>query len=185
MPQLRRFVEGGGTVLTIGSSTSLARHLGLPVESQLVEVVSGEPRPLPRTKFYVPGSVLRMRVDSAARLGAGVGHDGAVDAVFNNSPVFRLRPDAAARGVRAVAWFDDATPLRSGWALGERYLDQGVQVVDAAYGKGRVYLFGPEITFRGQPHGTFKFLFNGVTLSGVARGSESAGVQAAEAASRR
>jgi hypothetical protein len=25
-----------------------------------------------------------------------------------------------------------------------------------------VYLFGPEITFRGQPHGTFKFLFNGI-----------------------
>jgi len=23
-------------------------------------------------------------------------------------------------------------------------------------------LFGPEITFRGQPHGTFKFLFNGI-----------------------
>jgi hypothetical protein len=35
-------------------------------------------------------------------------------------------------------------------------------------GKGHVYLFGPEITFRAQPHGTFKFLFNGIYLS-VAR----------------
>jgi hypothetical protein len=26
-------------------------------------------------------------------------------------------------------------------------------------------MFGPEITFRGQPHGTFKFLFNGLYLS--------------------
>jgi hypothetical protein len=25
-----------------------------------------------------------------------------------------------------------------------------------------VFLFAPEITFRGQPHGTFKFLFNGI-----------------------
>ena len=29
-------------------------------------------------------------------------------------------------------------------------------------------LFGPEITFRAQPHGTFKFLFNGI-LYGTAR----------------
>ena len=35
-------------------------------------------------------------------------------------------------------------------------------MVEANYGKGKVYLFGPEITFRGQPHGTFKFLFNGI-----------------------
>ena len=27
---------------------------------------------------------------------------------------------------------------------------------------GRVVLFGPEIVWRGQPHGTFKFLFNGI-----------------------
>jgi hypothetical protein len=25
-----------------------------------------------------------------------------------------------------------------------------------------VFLFGPEITFRAQPHGTFKFLFNSI-----------------------
>jgi hypothetical protein len=32
-------------------------------------------------------------------------------------------------------------------------------------GKGTLYLFGPEITFRAQPHGTFKLLFN--TLYGM------------------
>ncbi len=35
-------------------------------------------------------------------------------------------------------------------------------VVDAPLGEGRVCLFGPEITFRGQPHRTFKLLFNGI-----------------------
>ena len=38
----------------------------------------------------------------------------------------------------------------------------GVAVVDASVGKGKVFLFGPEITFRAQPHGTFKFLFNSI-----------------------
>jgi hypothetical protein len=40
-----------------------------------------------------------------------------------------------------------------------------VQVVDANVGAGKLYLFGPEITFRAQPHGTFKFLFNGIYLA--------------------
>ena len=34
--------------------------------------------------------------------------------------------------------------------------------VDVTLGKGKVFLFGPEITFRAQPHGTFKFLFNSI-----------------------
>ena len=69
------------------------------------------------------------------------------------------------KGVRPVAWFDSATPLRSGWAYGQGYLKGGVVVVDASVGKGKLLLFGPEITFRAQPHGTFKFLFNGIYLS--------------------
>ena len=35
-------------------------------------------------------------------------------------------------------------------------------VAEAPVGKGKLFLFGPEITFRAQPHGTFKFLFNGM-----------------------
>jgi hypothetical protein len=35
-------------------------------------------------------------------------------------------------------------------------------MVEANVGKGKLYLFGPEILFRAQPHGTFKFLFNGI-----------------------
>ena len=81
---------------------------------------------------------------------------------FNNSPVFRLAPNAAARGVRPVMWFDSATPLRSGWAWGQNYLEGGTAAFEATLGEGRVYAFGPEITFRAQPHGTFKFLFNGI-----------------------
>ncbi len=37
-------------------------------------------------------------------------------------------------------------------------------MIDATVGKGKLFLFGPEITFRGQPAGTFKFLFNGIYL---------------------
>ena len=41
IPALRRFVEEGGTIVTIGSSTALAQHLGLPVTSALTETGAG------------------------------------------------------------------------------------------------------------------------------------------------
>ena len=160
VPQIKAFIDAGGTVLTIGSSTVLARHLGLPVYDYLVERTATGERRLGRDKFYVPGSVLRASVDSKEALAWGLPSE--VDVFYDNSPVMRLGPDAAAKGIRPVAWFSSATPLRSGWAWGQHYLDGGVAVADATVGKGRLLLFGPEITFRGQPHGTFKFLFNGI-----------------------
>lgn len=82
--------------------------------------------------------------------------------MFDESPVMRLNPDAGAHGVRPVAWFASADPLRSGWAWGQTYLEGGIAAAEATVGRGTLYLFGPEITFRAQPHGTFKFLFNGI-----------------------
>jgi hypothetical protein len=161
IPQLRKFLENGGTILAVGSSTSMAEFAQLPIVNALVErQPNGTERPLPREKFYVPGSLLRVRVDPTDPVAYGMGEY--ADVFFDNSPSFRLEPEASLRGIRPVAWFDSSQPLRSGWALGEGYLDQSVAVIEAPVGKGKLLLFGPEITFRAQPHGTFKFLFNGI-----------------------
>jgi hypothetical protein len=145
----------------VGTATSLAYALDLPVENHLEVRAPGQPdRPLSGEEYYVPGSILQVAVDNADPVAAGMPKR--LDVFFDNSPVFRLKPDAALKGTRAVAWFDNATPLQSGWAWGQNYLEGGAAVVESSYGHGKVYLFGPEITFRGQPHGTFKFLFNGI-----------------------
>jgi len=164
-PQVRKFLEAGGTVLAVGrSSMNLAQLMQLPVSSHLTEKSpDGTSRPIPQEKYYVPGSVLRVTVDPSAPIAHGITNP--VDVFFDNSPVFKLAPDASLKGVRSVAWFDSATPLRSGWAYGQGYLEGGVQVVEASVGAGKLYMFGPEITFRAQPHGTFKFLFNGIYLA--------------------
>ena len=161
VPRLRDFITNGGTVVAIGSSAEhLARHLALPVENHLVE--NGEP--LPRTKFYVPGSVLSVRVDATNPVAYGMPER--VDVFFDDSPVFRLGPGAVEQGVKPIAWFDSETPLRSGWAWGQTHLNGGVAAVEVPLGKGRVYLFGPQILQRAQPHGTFKFLFNAIVEAG-------------------
>ncbi|MDB4906499.1 MAG: peptidase carboxypeptidase [Gemmatimonadetes bacterium] len=157
VPQLRKFLEAGGTVLTIGSSTNLAYDLGVPITSALVDDAG---KALVADKFYVPGSVLSVAVDNTDPLALGL--EQRVDVFYDNSPVFRLGADAAQKGVRAVAWFNSPTPLRSGWAWGQAYLDKGVAIAEANVGAGKLLLFGPEILFRGQPHGTFRFFFNGL-----------------------
>ena len=161
LPRIREFIENGGTVVAIGSSAlNLATHLQLPIDNHLTQ----DGRPLERTKYYVPGSVLGARVDTAHPLAHGMAER--TDVFFDNSPVFRLRADAARAGVRSVAWFDNATPLRSGWAWGQHYLENGIIAVEATLGKGRVVLYGPEILKRAQPHATFKFLFNAIYAAG-------------------
>jgi hypothetical protein len=161
IPQLRKFTEAGGTIVTIGDSTNLAQFFGLPVKNALVEMsADGTDKPLSREKFFVPGSVLRASVDNSNPVAYGMPSQ--VDVFFENSPVFRMSPDADLKGLKPVAWFATATPLRSGWAWGQGYLENTVSVAEAPLGEGKVFLLGAEAAFRGQPHGTYKFLFNSI-----------------------
>jgi hypothetical protein len=68
-------------------------------------------------------------------------------------------------GIKRISWFDTDRPLKSGWAWGQERLYQGTSIVEAEVGNGKLFLMGPEILFRGQTHGTFQFLFNGIFLS--------------------
>ncbi len=117
------------------------------------------------TEYYVPGSVLRVAVDPKNPLAHGYGSE--ADIFFDNSPVWKMDPKAGAPGVVAhpIAWFASPEPLRSGWAYGQKFLDKGIQMAEAQIGKGRVFVFGNELVFRTQPHGNYKFFFNGLYLS--------------------
>lgn len=159
IPQIKKFIESGGTVVTIGTSTNLAYHMELPVRNALVEMIGDTERPLPGEKFYIPGSLLRMNVDSTQQ--AGWGMPAACDVYFDASPAFKLSPEAIVKGqVVPLAWFSTNKPLRSGWAWGQEYLQDAVAAFVAPIGSGKFYAFGPEIMFRGQTHGTFKLFFN-------------------------
>ncbi|CAG5018174.1 hypothetical protein DYBT9275_05947 [Dyadobacter sp. CECT 9275] len=160
IPELKNFMEQGGAVFTIGSSTALAYHLGLPVRNALREMTSaGVEKSLPAEKYYVPGSILQVSVDTTRQ--ATWGMPSRTDVYFDSSPVFTVSPDAIAGGaIKPLMWFDNATPLRSGWAWGQAYLQGGVTAFEAKVGNGKLFAFGPEITFRAQAYGTFRLLFN-------------------------
>lgn len=158
VPQLKAFLEAGGNIVTIGSSANLAYELHLPVQNALEDQVNGKAVPFSGDKFYVPGAVLRVSLDDSQP--ANWGMPAEADVLYDNSPVFKLDVNAAAKGVKPLMWFSSDKPLRSGWAWGQKYLKDGVAAFSAQVGAGKLYVFGPEITFRGQSHGTFKLLFN-------------------------
>ena len=162
-PALREFLEDGGTIITIGSSTRFGRGLDLPLDDHL-EGVS-------REEYYVPGSLLEVAIDEDALVATGMSSPLIVS--FNNSPVFKrdgMSNSMEDGAVRPLAWFDRDEPLRSGWAWGQERLNGGVTMAEARVGDGTLYLFGPLITRRAQPHTTFKFLFNAIALSNAEEG---------------
>jgi hypothetical protein len=166
IPQLKKFLEGGGTIVTFGPATTLAANCGYVIPRQPVVIdEDGQDRPPPREKYFIPSSVLRMKLDPANSLAWGM--DEYADTIFANSPTFRLTDALKVKGLKPVAWFDSKAPLRSGWAMGQELLENGSTVIDAPVGKGRLVLIGPQILFRAQPHGCYKLLFNAMTQAGM------------------
>jgi hypothetical protein len=161
IPQIKKFVESGGSVVTIGSSTSMGELLGVPVKDYLTEKgADGKDHALPREKFYIPGSLLKTNIDNTNPLAYGMPTQ--VDVFFDNSPVFKMAPDAEQKRTSSVGWYSGPSVLDSGWAWGQQYLDGGTAIAEASVGEGKVMLLGPEVAFRAQPHATFKLLFNGL-----------------------
>jgi hypothetical protein len=153
---LRSFVESGGTLVAMDRAADLPLSaFGLPVHN--VTANRGE------SEFYIPGSILRLSVDSTHPLAWGMPSD--VAAFFINSPAFA--PSDAALRSRIVARYPDRNLLMSGWILGEPVLAGQAAVMDVPLGRGRVVLLGFRTEHRGQPHGTFKFLFNSLFLNSL------------------
>ena len=153
------FVRHGGTLVTIDGSGEFAiSQLGLPVRNALQSGRSGPGRGAPsEDRFYAPGSVFEVRLDLESPLASGA---------RENTYVYYSRGAAyeADQPARVVARYVDE-PLRSGFALNQQILSGQAALVDVAVDDGRVILFGFLPQFRGQPHGTFKLLFNALLLS--------------------
>ncbi|HYN86487.1 MAG TPA: M14 metallopeptidase family protein, partial [Pyrinomonadaceae bacterium] len=147
---LKKFVEEGGTLVAINSSTDLAiKHFKLPVKNVLEGLKSSD--------FYGPGSILRVEVDNEHALGRGFARE--ADAYFVHGQAFEVTDDDRARVVARYAG-DREQVLRSGWLLGPQHLAGKAALVEARLGRGRVRLFGFRPQHRGQTWGTFPFLFN-------------------------
>jgi hypothetical protein len=151
--RIKRWVEEGGTVVALDSSTEYFIELfELPVQNVLSKK--------PREEFDCPGSMLRVVVDKDLPLTYGLREEEAV--YFARSPAFATRVPDARFERRVIARYpgDDKDILVSGYLKGGELLEKRAAAVEIDVGKGRVVLIGFRAQHRAQPHRTFKLLFN-------------------------
>jgi len=156
---LRQFVMDGGTLVAQDRAAELPpQAFGLPVA--VVRPARG------RRDLYVPGSLLRLELDTSHPLAWGL--PAQVAAFIAESPVFALQParqlssSAPGPAPSVAARYDGTGPLLSGWAVGADRLRGVPAVVEVALGQGRVILLGLRSQHRGQALGTYKLLFNAI-----------------------
>ena len=110
-------------------------------------------------EFYVPGSILRIVLDTTQAIADGLPGQGI--AWFEDGPAFDVRDPSR---VRVVARYP-AQPgeiLLSGWMIGGANLAGKAALVEVRYGRGRVILFGFQPQYRGQSLATLPLFFNAI-----------------------
>jgi len=151
---LKLFAENGGCLIFLNSACNLAvENFGLPVRNALKGVK--------REEFVCTGSLLRLEFDPGHPLAYGMPKEAA--AVFLGSCAFDILPSfEAKKEPKSAARYAAENLLMSGWIYGEKIIQQKSSVLDIPFGNGKVILLGFPVQFRGQPHGTFKLLFNAI-----------------------
>jgi hypothetical protein len=157
---LRAFVEAGGTVMALGGeSTKLAASFELPMMGGVFTRDGGRAN---NQEFYIPGSLVSIDIDTDSVLGYGCAPQ--IATMFRSSPVFDRYP-----GLTPVATYSAGSPLVSGWAIGDELIAGKGAVLSAQVGEGRVHLYGADVLYRGQPHASFKMVFNGIQAANSVR----------------
>jgi hypothetical protein len=148
--ELRAFVTAGGTLVALGNAAAFAiEQFNLPVTN----VLAG----LGQTQFFCSGALLRVEIKEPNHpVVAGLPAAPAV--MFERNEVFDTRPTF--RGKVLATYLKDRSPLVSGFLLGAAVIEGKAAALDANYGSGHVILLGFRPQWRGQSHGTYKFLFN-------------------------
>jgi hypothetical protein len=156
---LREFVENGGTLVCLNRASDFAiEQFKLPLR----DVVAG----LPRTEFYVPGSILRIELDTTHPIAAGMPKESIAWA--EDSPVFEVITTGSqfsvpASNVHVIGWYSRVKdPLLSGWLLGGSRIKGKAALVEVTMGKGRIVLFGFRPQYRGQSLATYPLLFSAI-----------------------
>jgi hypothetical protein len=165
LPALREFVAQGGTLIALGGEVDkVVRHFELPVKvGTYVPTADGERR-TSREEYYVPGSLLAIEVDTAHPAARGCPRE--IATMVNTGSAILEVTDPTAK-IDVLARYRGMDTLVSGWAIGEEFLVGKAAALCAHVGKGRVFLFGADVTYRGQPMASFKLFFHAILNAGL------------------
>jgi len=154
---LRQFVDAGGTLVTLDSSSELAvTLLGAPLRDAT--------RGLSANDFFCPGSIVRLELDEDP-LTFGVPRETAGFCSFNTA--YEIVPrssngDAGVTTARIIGRYAKSNVLMSGWLEGEKAIAGKGAMIELKSGQGRAVMFAFRPQHRGQAHATFRLFFNAI-----------------------
>ncbi|MFC1553548.1 M14 family zinc carboxypeptidase [candidate division KSB1 bacterium] len=147
---LKSFVSGGGSVVAWSNTVNqISQILGLRIRNATPA----------REVFSVPGSVLRINVDTSHPVTYGMQENTSI--FFRNNNI--LRADQG----RILGRFPATNPLVSGFIMGSEAITNTPAIVYEEAGNGKVTLISFEPVFRAQPVASFKIVFNSILNSVV------------------
>jgi hypothetical protein len=161
LARLRQWVQDGGTLVTIGSATDIARPLLSLALRSWYETADGQRA----THYDVPGAVFRAELDRRHWLSAG--YAAAELPVLVDSDRLYLAPDQPPSTRRhVVATYAASRPLVSGHAWPETLerIAGAVYAYEERVGAGRVIAFAEEPNFRAYHRGVNRLFLNAVVL---------------------
>jgi hypothetical protein len=149
---LRTFVNGGGTLIAFNNASQMAID---ELQLSVTNILSG----VTNEQFYCSGSLLRVELrDTAHPALWGIPRDPIV--MFERGPAFETK--SGFRGLVLASYPKERNPLESGYLLHPERIQGKAAAVEVFLGEGRVYLIGFRPQWRGQSHGTYKFVFNAI-----------------------
>jgi hypothetical protein len=150
LDNLRAFVRDGGTLIALNqTAANLIPLMSLPVKNVLEGVKSD--------KFFCSGALLRVNAENPD-LPINFGVPEAPIVMFQRGPVFE--PQSGFQGAILARYAKATNPLESGLLVHPEAIEGKAAAVELTYGNGRILLYGFKPQFRGQSHGTYRYLFN-------------------------
>jgi len=172
MERIARWVREGGTLVTFGSATEVARkQLNLVKlrswydikEKEKAKGAEGESTKMRR--FSVPGTIFRTTLDPNRWLASG--YESGLPVIVNSDRLYVVPDEPPSSLIRTVARFEDGTKGKlSGHAWNETVERIGgcVFLYEERIGQGRVICFSEDPNFRGFWRGANRLFLNAVIL---------------------
>lgn len=159
--RLKRWVQDGGTLVTIGSATDYARNV---LELGNLSSWYDDEENSKAQRITVPGAFMRSTLDQEEWIVSG--YDGDLPILINSNRLYTIPEGSPSPARRAAIKIADENPHISGhlWSENKERLPGSVFLYEQRIGSGRIISFAEDVNFRGYWRGADRLFLNAVLL---------------------